>query len=126
MFACNRHETKVIMSGTGAGFARKYDGGCPLNVGDTLILTSLYLDGSGRNIPFAKAHIQTIRPGTVREFREDNVLAEIGGYPNGNVWYGHMNQMYPGLGDTDKMYFFKVQVFEIDKDAGTRPDVKHD
>jgi hypothetical protein len=123
MFTCNRWETKVIMEGRASGCSRVYGNGCPHRIGGELVLTSRYLDLEGRDIPFAKAQVVSIRPGTVGEFRRDKMLAEIDGYANGEVWFGQMNQMYKGLKDTDKVYHIKFRIIEIDKQAGRRGDL---
>jgi len=123
MFPCTRYETKMIMEGKVVGFARKYPGGCPHSPGSEIILTSKYLDRSGRNIPFAKVEVQTVRPGTVGSFRRDSIIAEMDGYGSGEHWFGQMRQMYGGLKSDEEMYHMKFRVKEIDKKAGQRGDV---
>ena len=125
MFTCNRFETKQIMEGKASGATRVYDK-CPHVVGATIILTSKYIDqsGQGRAIPFAKATIVSIRPGTVGQFRRDNEQAKRDGYGNGNHWLGQMQQMYRGLRETDPMDHISFKITEIDKQAGMRPDKK--
>lgn len=124
MFSCSRYETKLIMEGKATGFARKYPAGCPHKRGDEIVLTSQYLDGSGRNIPFAKVKVQTVRPGTASGFRRDPVIAEMDGYKNGEHWHGQMSQMYAGLSIDEPMHHIKFSIVEIDKEAGRRGDVK--
>lgn len=124
MFACNRHETRMLMEGKASGVVRKYGDACPHNVGDEIALTSLYLDESKRNIPFCKAAVISVRPGTVGQFKQDPMIAEMDGYPNGLVWFGQINQMYGGtLTDDDKVFHLKLRIEEIDKEAGRREDV---
>ena len=121
MFALTRYETKVIMEGKASGCARKYDN-CPHAVGAEIVLTSKFLDQSGRSIPFAKATVVSIRPGTVQQFKADPMIAEMDGYPNASVWAGQMRVMYGTLKDTDKITHIKFRITELDRDAGTRPD----
>jgi hypothetical protein len=123
MFSCNRHETKQIMAGKADGATRKYDT-CPHKAGNEIVLTSKFLDRSERSIPFAKAIVTSVRPGTVGEFRRDQSVAEMDGYPNGEVWVGQMRVMYPGLADADKLTHIRFRITELDRDAGTRPDVE--
>lgn len=122
MFALNRHETKQIMSGKASGAARKYDV-CPHKAGAEIVFTSKYLDTSGRSIPFAKATISSVRPGTVGQFRRDQMVAAMDGYENGEHWFGMMSIMYPGLQDSDEITHIKFRITEMDRDAGRRPDM---
>ena len=121
MFACNRHETKVFMNGMASGCTRMYEK-CPHEVGAEIILTSKFLDNSGRSIPFAKAQITSIRPGTVGEFKNNPMIAEMDGYQNGAVWKGQMDVFYGGVKDDYRMFHLKFRISEIDRDAGRRPD----
>jgi len=121
MFAVNRYETGKILTRRASGIVRKYDAGCPHRVGDELVLTSKFLPAgspNGRGVPFAKAQIVTIRPSTVRQFKEDPMIAEMDGYNNSSVWYEQMRVMYKGLRDTDQVYHLKLRFIEIDGDAG--------
>ncbi len=123
MFALNRFETKQVMAGRASGAARRYEE-CPHQVGNEMVLTSKYLDDSGRSIPFARAIITSIRPGTAGQFRRDAVIAEKDGYKNGEHWFGNLRQMYSGLRDNDKMFHLSFNIVEIDKQAGTRGDLE--
>jgi hypothetical protein len=118
MFDLNRFETKQIMEGRATGCTRKYGDVCPHVPGAEIIFTSKFLDLSGKSVPFARAQVVSVRPGTVGEFRRDSMIAEIDGYPNGEVWYGQMGVMYKGVKDTDKMHHIKFRIIEIDKQAG--------
>jgi len=122
MFNCNRVETSRLMDGQATGVARVYDE-CPHVVGGEIVLTSKFLDDSGRSIPFAKATIVSVRPGTFGEFRHDSMIPEMDGYANGEEWAGHMRRWYPAIGDSVKMFHLKLRVFEMDKEAGQRGDV---
>ncbi|MBN2258209.1 MAG: hypothetical protein JW704_10345 [Anaerolineaceae bacterium] len=122
MFSCNRLETQLIMEGRASGVARKYGKDCPHVVGAELVLTSDTLDGSGRHIPFARATVTSVRPGTVGQFRKDKIQAEKDGYQSGEHWYGNLRQMYRGLNDTDKMHHISFLIIEIDKQAGQRDE----
>jgi hypothetical protein len=122
MFACTRFETKQIMEGKAYGIVRRYVE-CPHKRGTVIVFTSKFLDGSGRDIPFAKVEIQTIRPGTVGIFKRDPIISEIDGYQNGEHWLGQMRQLYPGIGDDEKLYHLKFVVKELDREAGRRGDV---
>lgn len=125
MFACNRHETRMFMEGKATGVVRKYGDTCPHMVGDVIALTSQYLDESKRNIPFCKATIISIRPGTIGQFRGDPMIAEMDGYANGNVWLGQMNQIYGGiLTNDDKVFHLKLRLEEIDKESGRKGDIE--
>lgn len=118
MFDLNRFETKQVMQGRATGFTRKYGDTCPHVPGAEIILTSKFLDRYGKSIPFARAQVVSVRPGTVGEFRRDSMIADIDGYPNGEVWHGQMNMMYKGVKDTEKMHHIKIRIIEIDKQAG--------
>lgn len=118
MFALNRFETKQIMSGRAGGCARKYGDECPHKPGDEIVLSSRFLSPADNSIPFAKAQVVSVRPGTVAEFRRNPMIAEMDGYPNGEVWFGQMNVMYKGLKEDEKMHHIKFRILEIDKDAG--------
>jgi hypothetical protein len=120
MLELNRWETKQVMSGRATGIVRKYDGGCPHSPGGELILTSKYLDSKSRNIPFAKAQVVTVRPGTVGQFRRDPMIAEMDGYANGEVWFGQMGVMYRGIKNEEQVYHIKFRITEIDKQAGSK------
>ena len=52
------------------------------------------------------------------------MIADMDGYANGNVWRGQMQQMYPGIKDTERMHHIKFRVTEIDRQAGRRGDVE--
>lgn len=123
MFACTRLETKQIMAGKVCGIVRRYSD-CPHVRGERLVFTSKFLDNSGRNIPFATAEVQTVRPGTIGEFKRDPIIARMDGYANGEHWLGQLKQLYPGISDTDKVYHIKFFMKEMDKSAGRRGDVE--
>jgi hypothetical protein len=113
------------MEGMATGLVRKYDGECPHHVRGQLVLTSRFLEPGGeRPIPFARAEIISIRPGTVGQFRRDKTQAEKDGYKNGAHWFGNINRMYKGLKDSDEVYHLSFRIIQIDKQAGQRPDVE--
>jgi len=124
MFSCNRYETKVIMDGKSSGMVRQYGDICPHEVGAEIVLTSSYLTQDGKALPFARATVTSVRPGSVGEFRRDPMLYETDGYKNGEHWFGNMSQMYRGIKDTDKMFHISFRLIEIDKQAGTRSQVE--
>lgn len=122
MFACSRFETGVIMNGKACGVIRRYDS-CPYSIGDQIVFTSKFLDNE-RNIPFAKATIVSIRPGTLRELSRDDRIVEYDGYSNGTVLEGYLSKFYGGTLNSDsKVYHLKFRIDEMDKLAGTRGDV---
>jgi hypothetical protein len=128
MFALTRLETQKIMQGLATGCIRNYGGDCPHEVGNEIVLTSMYLDttGADRQIPFARAQVVSVRPGTAGEFRRDPIVAEMDGFENGEVLFGHLNQMYRGVKETDRLHHIKFRVIEIDKMAGRRGNVKRE
>ena len=112
------------MEGKATGFSRKYHNECPHKRGEIIVLTSKFLDSSGRNIPFAKVEVQTVRPGTVGRFRRDSIIAEMDGYGNGEHWVGQMRQLYGRrLNDSDSIFHIKFNAVQMDRDAGRRGDV---
>lgn len=121
MLTCNQYETKLIMDGSCDGIVRRYPDGCPHSVKSEIVLTSKYLDGV-RNIPFARATITSIKPGTVAQFRRDNEQAKKDGYKSASHWFGNINRMYKGLRDDDSLHHLSFRIIQIDKDAGLRPD----
>jgi len=123
MFSCNRWETKQIMEGKACGVVRQYGESCPHLVGGEIVLTSAFLDKSGREIPFAKAQVVSVRPGLAGEFRRDKMLVETDGYSNGEHWHGQMRIMFGGIKDTDQLWHLTFRITEMDKQAGTRGDV---
>lgn len=123
MFELNRFETKQVMEGSASGCARKYGNECPHKPGSEIVLTSRFLDSSGRSIPFAKANVVSVRPGTVGEFRRDPMIAEMDGYPNGEVWFGQLSQMYRGMKDSEKIFHIRFMITDIDKKAGRRGNI---
>lgn len=114
------------MTGMATGCTRKYGDNCPHRPGAEIVFTSKSMDltGGDRSIPFARAQVVTVRPGTVGEFRRDPMIAEMDGYENGEVWYGQMKVLYGGLRDSEKMHHIKFRIIEIDKQAGRRGDVE--
>ena len=123
MLACNQFETRQIMEGVATGVTRKYHGSCPHQVKGELVLTSRYLEPDGnRPIPFARATITSIRPGTAGQFRRDNIQAKKDGYQSGAHWFGNINRMYNGIKDSDEMHHLSFRIVQIDKLAGQRPD----
>lgn len=124
MFHCDRIETKNIMSGQADGVVRMYGGGCPHKVGNEIVLTSKTLDSSGRSIPFARATITSIRPGTVGEFSRDPMIAEMDGFENPAVWLGHLRVVYPGIREGEQVTHIRFRLVEMDREAGLRGDVQ--
>lgn len=122
MFACTRLETKMVMEGRASGVVRKYGDSCPHFRGEKIVLTSKFLDLSGRSIPFAKVEVMTVRPGSIGEFRRDPFISQIDGYDNGEHWMGQMRMLYPGTNEDEKVFHIKFNVVELDRDAGRRGD----
>ena len=115
MFVCNRHETRAFSTGAASGVVRK--GECNHVVGDTLTLVSKYIDGSDNSVKFGTATVLSVRPGTIGKFRKDGMIAEMDGYPNCEVWFGTINQMYSGmLSDGDQAYHLKLKIDSIDNE----------
>jgi len=124
MFPCTRNETRLIMEDKACGVVRPYpDGACPHRVGSELVFTSKFLPWMGdsdQSVPFAKATIVSVRPGTIGAFRKDDQLAERDGFANGEVWLGHLRQIpgYEDIGDDVSAYHITFRLIEVDKDAG--------
>ena len=125
MFFCTRRETKLIMEGRSCGFVRRYSPpeGCPHKSNSQIVFTSKYLPWTpddGKSIPFAKATVVSVRPGTVGSFRRDNRQAGDDGFANGEVWVGHLRQIrgYEDIDDAAPVYHVKFRIDEIDKKAG--------
>ncbi len=119
MFNCNRHETRLINGGTLHGVIRRYanDVGCPHDPGGEIIFTSKFLrKHEGKEVPFAKGTVVSVRPGTVGEFRRSDVIAQMGGYANGVAWHTYFaTQQYPGIRDDERVYNIQVRVTDVDK-----------
>jgi len=125
MFSCTRTETKLIMEEKAAGIVRRYPKGeCPYKVGDEIAFTSRFIPWmrDDKSVPFAKATITSLRPGTVDQFRKDNKMAEHDGFANGNTWHGHLNQFYRGIKDGESVYHISFRLTEVDKQAGQQRD----
>lgn len=127
MLYCTGYETRKIMDGSAAGLVRM--GECPYLPGDEIVLTSDAIDkdngdGKSRHIPFAKAQVISVRPGTVRQFKQDKMTMSMDGYENGNVWVQHhRSNLYKSMKDTDKVHHVKFRITQIDKMAGRRGNV---
>jgi len=122
MFSCTRTETRFVMEGKTAGAVRKYPKGeCPHKAGSQIAFTSKFLpwmEGDRKSVPFARGTIVSVRPGTVGSFRKDNRLAKQDGFANGNVWHGHLCQLYDGIKDDESVYHITFRVDKVDTKAG--------
>jgi|GEM_PF-5551904 len=122
MFSCTRTETRLIMEGKCAGIVRRYPKGtCPHSANGELVFTSKFLPWTpddGKPIPFGKATVVSVRPGTVAQFRKDKRLPITDGFANGEVWFGHLSQFYGGISDDESVCHITFRVNEIDKKAG--------
>lgn len=128
MFHCTGFETRQIMAGKATGVVRRYDKQCPHEVGAEIVFTSKMIDRQApetgpREIPFARVTVVSVRPGSVREFRDDLMIAEMDGHANGNTWFEHHRKFYGSIKDTDKLFHIKFKVIEMDKRAGQRGNV---
>jgi len=111
-------ETGLILEGKASGVVRRYGESCPHEPGNEIVFTSKYLAGTKdptQEVPFAKGQVVSVRPGTVGQFRKDKMLAEKDGYANGNVWYGHMSQLYKGISDDTQVHHVSFRIVELDK-----------
>jgi hypothetical protein len=110
------------MEGKTAGVVRRYDvDSCPHQPKGQLVFTSRYLPWMGddpKEIPFARATITSVRPGTVGAFRKDKMIAEQDGFENPAVWHGHLNQLYRGIADNVSVFHISFKIEEVDKNAG--------
>ena len=120
MFSCNRNETRRILEGKAVGAVRKYDPkvGCPHKPGSELILTSKFMPGfEGQSVPFAKAEITSVRPGTAAQFRKDDHIGQMDGYKNAAAWWAYFSgQMYAGIKDSEPLHHVQFRILEMDKD----------
>jgi hypothetical protein len=111
------------MEGKACGVVRKcLEGKCPHKAGSKIVFTTKFLpwmDGD-QSVPFAKATVVSVRPGTVGGFRRDRMLAGQDGFANGEVWHGHLNQFYGGICNSDSVYHITFRIDEIDKKAGLK------
>lgn len=116
MFSCTRTETRLIMESKAAGVVRRYPvGKCPHKPGSQLVFTSPFFPGKeGKEFPFARATITSVRPGTVKQFRKDKMLPRMDGFANGAVWEGHLQQFYHGIGDDASVYHVSFKIDNID------------
>lgn len=123
MFSVTRTETKLIMEEKSAGVVRRYPSGeCPYKVGDEIVFTSRFIPWmkDEKPVPFAKATITSVRPGTIGSFRKDDRQAKHDGFANANTWHAHLNQFYRGIKDDDSAVHLSFRVIEIDKQAGQK------
>lgn len=121
MFFVTRTETKLIMEEKSAGIVRRYQRGeCPYKVGDEIVFTSRFIPWmrDANSVPFAKATVTSVRPGTIGSFRKDDRQAKHDGFANANTWYAHLNQFYLGIKDDDPACHLSFRLTEIDKQAG--------
>jgi hypothetical protein len=118
MFSCNKHETRCFLEGRATGVVRRYseEHGCPHEPGSEIVLTSQFLDGKGTAIPFAKATVVSVRPGTIAQFERDSGIARMDGFGAGKEWKSWAKKMlYPGIHDDAKVYHLKLRITELDK-----------
>ena len=123
MFSCTRKETQLIMQGQSCGVVRRYsDEGCPHEPGGEIVFTSQYLPWTCDNpspVPFAKATVVSVRPGSVKKFKRDNEMAKRDGFANALDWYTHFSMMvYKGIGDDTPVHHVTFRLLEVDKGRG--------
>jgi hypothetical protein len=119
MFSCNRYETRKILEGRATGAVRKYDPetGCPHKAKAEIVLTSRYMPGfEGQAIPFARAQVVSVRPGTAAQFRKDDMIGQMDGYGNAAAWWAYFsNEMYRGVKDDEQLHHIKFRIIEMDR-----------
>ena len=119
MFSCNRHETRRMLEGRAVGAVRKYDSaeGCPHKSGAEIVLTSRFMPGfEGQAVPFARAQVVTVRPGTAAQFRKDDHIGQMDGYENAAAWWAYFSgHMYRGVKDSEKLYHVQFRIIQMDK-----------
>lgn len=119
MFSCNRYETRKILENKAVGVVRKYDPkmGCPHTIGSEIVLVSKFMPGfEGQSVPFAKAQIVSVRPGTAAQFRKDDHVGQMDGYSNAAAWWGYFSgQMYKGTKDSELLHHIQFRVTEVEK-----------
>jgi len=123
MFSCNRHETRCFLEGRATGAVRRYseDHGCPHEPGSEIVLTSPFLDGKGTHIPFAKAVVISVRPGTLAQFARDEGIARMDGFRVAKEWESWVKKiLYPGIHDDAKVYHLKLRLSDVDKTYARR------
>jgi hypothetical protein len=98
---------------------RKYDpkAGCPHKTGAEIVLTSKFMPGlEGQSVPFARAQVINVRPGTAAQFRKDDSIAQMDGFENAQSWWGYFStQMYKGIGDDEQVHHIRFHIIEMDK-----------
>lgn len=121
MLSCTRNETKLIQEGKASSVTRPCPAGHPYKVGGEVLFTSAFVSGEGKEIPFARATITSVRPITVGEMRRDKRLCQLDGFANGGEWFGHLRTRYRTIRDEDKLVRLQFKLEEMDKDVGNRP-----
>ena len=93
MFSCTKTEARRIAEGKAVGVTRRYEhGDCPHKVGNDIVFTGNFFRGyEGQQVPFARGKIVSVRPGTVGQFRNDEMLAYQDGFSTSPEWHGHIN-----------------------------------
>ncbi len=119
MFSCNRHETNLIMQGKLGGAVRRYDKkmGCPHRAGADILITSKFTrENPGTDTPIAEGQIVSVRPGSVGDFRRNDTVAQIDGFPNAVAWHTYFSRhVYPGIKDTEPVHHIQMRVTKIEK-----------
>lgn len=127
MLKCTKYEARKIMEGKATGIIMRYDvaSGCPHKVKGELVFTNGDIDPTGkRQVPFGRATIVSIRPGTVNQFCSDKGIYEMDGFPNGTSMKAHLRVKYKGIPDTANVFHIRFRMEEIDRKAGLRGDAK--
>lgn len=130
MFSCNNHETRRIQEGRAVGVVRRYDpkGGCPHKPGAEIVLTSRFMAGfENQAVPFAKAQVVSVRPGTAAQFRKDDHIGQMDGYDNAAAWWTYFStNIEKGIKDGELLHHIQFRILEMDKNPqkGGRPGKK--
>lgn len=118
MFALDSTETRMLLEGRCGGVVRRYHGGisgCPHAPKSKLTLTSKFLDGTGRPIPFGTVEVISVRPGTMDQFSRLDELAQRDGYRDGKHLRAVLARRYPGMRGDEPVVHLSWRVVELDR-----------
>ncbi len=109
-FTLTRNETQTLMQGKLNSITRKVGEEIPWQMGEAHPLLSEFAKGGAGRRPVAMTTIMSIRPMTMGEHMEDDTMCQSGGFENASVFRGHMESMYGGIEDTDRVVRIQLRV----------------
>jgi hypothetical protein len=108
-----RNELARLMAKTSIGVTRFYNGPCPHEVGNKILL-AFGKDGEGRPQIVARATLMSVRPFEVRDRRANTAEAREEaakeGWASPAEWWGHFSMMYGELEDSAVLHRLQLSV----------------